>query len=210
MLESRLKRWTSGAKPKTTKPKRRFPPEVLTDAEVRALMDACGRCANGCAQWSPDRSAVSQRVAHQRGAGVLSKGHRLRQRRNSSAARKGRQVTGGRQRRRSDRARAALADDQTAMGGQGLPSNLLHQSALRLGEGYIRQLFPSLGRMVGIQKRVHPHGLRHTHAAQLREEGIAVGIISKKLGHVSIATTAMYLDHIAPAALLKTISKRHW
>jgi site-specific recombinase XerD len=84
------------------------------------------------------------------------------------------------------------------------------RSGQQLGEGYIRRLFPDLGRKAGIQKRVHPHGLRHTHAAQLREEGIDVGIISKQLGHVSIATTARYLDHIAPAALLSVIGQRRW
>jgi len=30
-------------RPRRPKPRRRFPPEVLTDAEVRALLDACGR-----------------------------------------------------------------------------------------------------------------------------------------------------------------------
>ena len=28
---------------------------------------------------------------------------------------------------------------------------------------YIRVLFPRLGRQAGIAKRVHAHGLRHTH-----------------------------------------------
>ena len=31
---------------KKSKPKRRFPPEILSDEEVRALMDACGRYAS--------------------------------------------------------------------------------------------------------------------------------------------------------------------
>ena len=51
---------------------------------------------------------------------------------------------------------------------------------------YIRVLFPRLGRRAGIAKRVHAHGLRHTHAAELRGEGIDIGIISKQLGHRSI------------------------
>jgi site-specific recombinase XerD len=80
----------------------------------------------------------------------------------------------------------------------------------QLGEGYIRRLFPELGRQAGIQKRVHPHGLRHTHAAQLRAEGIDVGIISKQLGHASISTTARYLDHIAPWAVVDAITGRVW
>lgn len=62
----------------------------------------------------------------------------------------------------------------------------------QLGEGYIRRLFPELGLQAGIPKRVHPNGLRHTHAAQLRAEGIDVCIISKQLGHARIATKARY------------------
>jgi integrase len=69
-----------------------------------------------------------------------------------------------------------------------------------LNPSYIRVLFPRLGRKARIAKRVHPHGFRRTHAAELRSEGIDVGLISKQLGHSSIATTARYLDHIAPVA----------
>jgi integrase len=67
-----------------------------------------------------------------------------------------------------------------------------------------------LGHAAGIAKRVHPHGLRHTHAAELRAEGIDIGIISKQLGHTSIATTARYLDHIAPVAVIAIIAGRSW
>jgi len=62
----------------------------------------------------------------------------------------------------------------------------------------------------GIDKRVHAHGLRHTHAAQLRAEGIDIGIISKQLGHSSISTTARYLDHLAPRAVIETMRNRTW
>jgi integrase len=59
-----------------------------------------------------------------------------------------------------------------------------------------------LGRQAGIAKRVHAHGLRHTHAAQLRSEGVDVGIISRQLGHRSLLTTIRYLDHIQPTAVV--------
>jgi len=61
-----------------------------------------------------------------------------------------------------------------------------------------------------VAKRVHAHGLRHTHAAQLREEGVDIGIISKQLGHASISTTAHYLDHIAPWAVVQALGRRAW
>ena len=65
-------------------------------------------------------------------------------------------------------------------------------------------------RRAGIAKRVHAHGLRYTHAAQLREEGVDIGIISKQLGHASISTTAHYLDHIAPWAVVEVVAQRAW
>lgn len=79
-----------------------------------------------------------------------------------------------------------------------------------LNPSYIRVLFPRLGCKAGIAKRVHPHGFRHTHAAELRAEGIDVGLISKQLGHSSIATTARYLDHIAPWSVVEVIAARGW
>ena len=57
---------------------------------------------------------------------------------------------------------------------------------------------------------VQLHGLRHTHAAELRAEGVDIGIISKQLGHQTIATTARYLDHIAPYAVVQAMQKRIW
>ncbi len=80
----------------------------------------------------------------------------------------------------------------------------------RLTDAYVRVLLPRLARKAGIEKRVHAHGLRHTHAAQLRAEGVDIGIISKQLGHRSIATTARYLDHIAPQLVIETIRQRTW
>jgi site-specific recombinase XerD len=80
----------------------------------------------------------------------------------------------------------------------------------RMGDAYVRVLLPRLARRAGIEKRVHAHGLRHTHAAQLRAEGVDIGIISKQLGHRSIATTARYLDHIAPQQVIEAMRKRTW
>jgi site-specific recombinase XerD len=48
----------------------------------------------------------------------------------------------------------------------------------------------------GIEKRVHPHGLRHTFAAELDAAGTPITVISKLLGHKNVPTTALYLDHL--------------
>lgn len=67
---------------------------------------------------------------------------------------------------------------------------------------YMRNLLPRLARRAAIDKRVHAHGLRHSGACLMREAGVDIGIISKALGHASIATTARYLDHVAPTQVL--------
>ena len=68
--------------------------------------------------------------------------------------------------------------------------------------GYVRDMLKRVAAKAGIDKRVHPHGLRHTHASELAAEGHPVNQISKQLGHSNIATTARYIDHIAPADVI--------
>lgn len=65
-----------------------------------------------------------------------------------------------------------------------------------VSDDYVRVLLRRLAAKAGIDKRVHPHGLRHTFAVELEEAGTPVTVISKLLGHSSIAVTARYLDHL--------------
>lgn len=80
----------------------------------------------------------------------------------------------------------------------------------RLKPSYVRALLPRLARRAGIEKRVHPHGLRHTHAAELMAEGVALNVIQAQLGHANAATTSRYLQHIAPKQVLETMQSRSW
>ena len=75
---------------------------------------------------------------------------------------------------------------------------------------YVRRMLKRMASRAGIEKRVHPHGLRHTGARELLSEGVDVGVISKQLGHTSIATTARYLDHISPQRVIDTMRQRSW
>ena len=76
--------------------------------------------------------------------------------------------------------------------------------------GYVRTLLPRLGSRAGITKRVHAHGLRHTHAAELAAEGFPTNVIQAQLGHSSLATTDTYLKHIAPEELIERMRGREW
>lgn len=77
-------------------------------------------------------------------------------------------------------------------------------------QSYVRALLPRLGRKANVQKRCHAHGLRHTHASELRRENVDIGVISKQLGHASISMTAKYLDHLCPRVVIDTMRGRRW
>jgi site-specific recombinase XerD len=64
---------------------------------------------------------------------------------------------------------------------------------------YVRNLMKRLAAKAGVDKRVHPHALRHTHAAELSLEGVPVNVIQQQLGHSSLAVTDRYLRHVMPA-----------
>jgi len=75
---------------------------------------------------------------------------------------------------------------------------------------YVREALKDLGQKAGIEKRVHPHGLRHTHASELAREGVPVHVIRKQLGHASLATTERYIDHLAPLEVIHAMQGRTW
>jgi site-specific recombinase XerD len=79
-----------------------------------------------------------------------------------------------------------------------------------MSDSYVRELMKRFGIDAGISKRVHAHGLRHTHAFELMMEGIPISIIQRQLGHASLATTDTYLSHIAPKHVIEAISGRQW
>jgi site-specific recombinase XerD len=54
----------------------------------------------------------------------------------------------------------------------------------------------------GIERRVHPHALRHSWAFERSQAGTPVNVIQQQLGHASLLTTDVYLRHIAPADVI--------
>jgi integrase len=80
----------------------------------------------------------------------------------------------------------------------------------RLSDRYVRQALNRAAAKAGIEKRVHPHGLRHSHAAELIMKGVPVTEIRDQLGHANISTTDAYLRRIAPADRLARLRALDW
>ena len=192
------------------RPKRRFPPEVLSNEEVLALLGACPDSHTGV------RNRALLALLY-RGGLRLGEALKLRPKDLDLAegvvrvlhAKGGHSRTSG-----IDPGAAAEVARWLALRGTWSLPPLAPLFCTASGRGvtqaYVRRLLPVLGQKAGIEKRVHAHGLRHTHAAQLRQEGLDIGIISKQLGHRSIATTARYLDHICPLAVVEAMRGRAW
>lgn len=75
----------------------------------------------------------------------------------------------------------------------------------RIGSSYVRKMITRHGRKAGIQKRVHPHQMRHQGACLLARAGTEIRIISAQLGHSNIATTDRYLRHLEPADVINGV-----
>lgn len=78
----------------------------------------------------------------------------------------------------------------------------------KLYPSYVRAMVGRYGKRAGIEKRVHPHGLRHTHAKELEESGFTVRDIQDQLGHAHLNTTEVYLKRISPSERITKIKNR--
>ena len=80
-----------------------------------------------------------------------------------------------------------------------------------LWDSYVRTPASGSRQKAGIEKRVHPHGLRHGWALAQVQSGTSPNAIQQLLGHRSLHTTSVYLQHIAPAAAVAeaTSKTRH-
>lgn len=187
----------------------RYPAEVLTKNEIGRLLDACGTKT-----WTARRNRALIVVMYRAGLRV-AEALALRPC-DVDADRGAIRVLRG----KGGRARTVGIDrwglgvleewieEHRALGWT--PGNPLFcsGSGRPVTQAYIRRRLPELGRTARIHKRLHAHGLRHTHGAELRTEGIDLAVIRRQLGHISLLTTVRYLDHLEPESVVRRINQR--
>ena len=198
---------------------RTFPPEPLTSAEVRQLLDQTSRRA-------PAGVRMRALIAVLYGGGLrvsealalrpsdVDTGHCLLRVRDGK---------GGRPRTVAlDRRSCELVDAWlTARRDLGLTGRhplfaTYERGTVRASFGqplspiYVRRRLAELGAKAGIEKRVHPHGLRHSLAFDLAQRGTPTHVIQAQLGHASLAVTDRYVRHLMPADLVAAMADREW
>ena len=70
----------------------------------------------------------------------------------------------------------------------------------------LRRDFLRAGEKAGLEKRIHPHLLRHTYGSHLAMAGVDLPTIRDLMGHSSIITTMIYA-HLHPDHLKKAVNK---
>lgn len=79
-----------------------------------------------------------------------------------------------------------------------------------IGQQHVRDVLKRLADRAGIEKRVHPHSLRHAMASEMVAEGIDLATVSSQLGHQSLVVTQRYVARIAPHRLAQAMRARQW
>ncbi|MBJ7630979.1 site-specific integrase [Weissella sp. GP1] len=67
--------------------------------------------------------------------------------------------------------------------------------------------FVTVQKNLGIDARISPHGLRHTHASYLIAHGVDISYISERLGHKDVSTTQHVYLHLLKTRKEEEIAK---
>ena len=187
------------------------PPEVLSETEVRALIRACSnRAPTGirnraliAVMWRCGLRISEALALEPRDVDLEAGTVRVRHGKGDHARTVG-----------LDAATAAMLarwlDRRRALGHNGRRRLFCTLDGSPVDQSYVRHLLRRLATKAGVERRVHPHALRHTYAAELAREGTPLNVLRDALGHASLATTDRYLRDVAPVHVIQTMQQRDW
>jgi integrase/recombinase XerC len=78
----------------------------------------------------------------------------------------------------------------------------------RLSERSVQSILQEYADQVGLDRRVHPHMLRHTFATHLLDGGADLRVVQELLGHASLSSTQIY-THVSKTQARKVYLAAH-
>ena len=84
----------------------------------------------------------------------------------------------------------------------------LNRYGQRLTQRRVQSLLKEYADSAGIQKRVHPHLLRHTFATHLLDGGADLRVVQELLGHASLSSTQIY-THVTKSQAKRVYLSAH-
>ena len=190
---------------------RKRPPEVLNEGEVRALI---GVCSNRAPTGIRNRAliVVMWRCGLRVGEALALQSSDIDLDAGTLHVRHGK---GDRARRVGlDGTTSALIarwmDRRRGLGHNGKRRLFCTLDGRELDQSYVRHMLRRLAAKAGVERRVHPHALRHTYSAELAREGTPMNVLRDALGHSSLAVTDRYLRDVAPVHVIETMKQREW
>jgi len=85
---------------------------------------------------------------------------------------------------------------------------LLNRYGQRLVERRVQRILKKYATLAGIDKRVHPHMLRHTFATHLLDGGADLRVVQELLGHARLSSTQIY-THVTKSQARKVYLSAH-
>ncbi len=187
------------------------PPDVPTEEEVRALVRACStRAPTGLRNRA--LIVLMWRCGLRVGEALALEPRDVDPEAGTVRVRHG----------KGDRSRTVGMDDQTAavvgrwmerrrsLGFNGHRRMLCTLDGTPVEASYVRHLLRRLGVKAGVERRLHPHGLRHAAAARMARDGTPPNVIRDFLGHSSMAVTDRYLRDVAPMTVIAATQGQSW
>ena len=94
------------------------------------------------------------------------------------------------------------------LGGKRNPALFVNRSGRRLVERRVQRILERYSAAAGINRRVHPHMLRHTFATHLLDGGADLRVVQQLLGHADLSTTQIY-THVTKSQARRVYLSAH-